>query len=167
MTQANKLPNRVVTVTVRGHVLHNGKPATQLDIPDWKAKYPVVLYGTTPGQQAEMPMGKTLRVVLQADKLKEGADGSKPWDYFWTFVGIAAEDEGVDDSPPSDSGPEIPAGIYHGQEHKPAPKVRDQGYEIHASVSLQQAIVFSQGHNVTPDEVIETARVFLAYLRGE
>lgn len=91
------LPERTVSVTVAGHEVYNGKPLTKLDIPEWGSKYPIPLYGTSQAVQDQLPIGETLDVVLQADNLKQGQDGSKPWMYFWSFVKIA------DGLPPSAS----------------------------------------------------------------
>ena len=144
MTQANK-PRRAVTATVAGHEVHNGKPLTKLDIPEWESQYPLSLYGTTPEQQAQMPIGQTLRILLQCDRQKDNSDGSKPWMFFWSFVSIVGPD---DEPPPPDSEPEPPAGGRASQPSKPA--VRDQGYEIHLSVSLQQAVVSTVAMIVSP-----------------
>lgn len=84
---------RVVQATVQGHELWNGKPLTKLDVPAWGSKYPISLYGTTPEQQEILPKGETLWVELEADKLKDERDGSKPWDFYWSFVRKLSDEE--------------------------------------------------------------------------
>ena len=154
-------PQRTVTVTVAGHEVHNGKPLTKLDIPEWESQYPLSLYGTTPEQQALMPIGQTLRVVLQCDRKKDQSDGSKPWNFFWSFVRVAGPgDEGEEEPPPP------PAEQRQSQPDKPAVKYRDKDAQIHRSVALQQAVIYCGGGIVSPAEVCETADVFFAWLIG-
>ena len=102
MTQGTtqEKPRRTVEVTVAGHELYNGKPTTKLEIPEWQLQHPITIYGTTPEQQALLPMGATLSVVLQADRLKDGKDDSKPYNYFWSFVGLANGNGAVPEAPP-------------------------------------------------------------------
>ena len=97
MTQQDKDRKvRTVEATVVGHITHNGKPATQLEIPSWGSKYPVTLYGIKEEHQAQLPINKTLTITLQSDRQKDKTDGDKPWHYFWSFVSI-----GTDDAPPA------------------------------------------------------------------
>jgi len=80
----------VVTAQVLGHPLHNGKPTTQLKIDAWSI-HPIVIYGTTPEQQEELPAGSTRRVVLEAGRLKDGKDPERPYNWFWNYRGLAGE----------------------------------------------------------------------------
>ena len=147
------LPRRVVTATVVGHVMHNGKPATQLEIPEWKSQYPTTLYGTTPEQQALLPMGAELRIVLKADNQRPHTDGTKPWNFWWSFVGLAEPEKVFE-----------PEGIK--PIVLPVDGVRDTGRQIHRSVALQQAVAFYADERVMPDEVCKTAEVFFGWLIG-
>ena len=86
----------IVRAQVLGHPIHNGKPTTQLQIGEWST-YPIVIYGTTPDEQAELPQDTTLRVLLQASRLKDQKDPERPYNWFWNYRGLA-EDQGASDS---------------------------------------------------------------------
>ena len=83
----------IVRAQVLGHPIHNGKPTTQLQIGEWST-YPIVIYGTTPDEQAELPQDTTLRVLLQASRLKDQKDPERPYNWFWNYRGLA-EDQGA------------------------------------------------------------------------
>ena len=158
-------PRRTVTVTVFVHEVHNGKPLTKLDIPEWQSQYPLTLYGTTPEQQALLPMSKTLRIVIQCDRQKDNTDGSKPWNFFWSFVEVAGYSGEEEPPPESKPAPQV-AQNSAPRSDGPAPRGRDQGAQIHRSVALQQAVLYS-GNALSPAEVCENAEVFFAWLIGE
>ena len=90
MTTDN-LPTRTVSAEVVGHKMHNGKPITELDIPEWNSKYPTVIYGVSEQHQTQLPMGETVVVMLKADRVRDGTDGSKPWHFFWSILSIGGE----------------------------------------------------------------------------
>ena len=87
----DKLPTRTVSAEVVGHKMHNGKPITELEIPEWNSKYPTVIYGVSEQHQTQLPMGETVVVMLKADRIKDGTDGSKPWHFFWSIQQIGGD----------------------------------------------------------------------------
>ena len=98
----------VVTAQVLGHPLHNNKPTTQLKIEAW-SEYPIVIYGTTPEQQEELPAGSTRRVVLEAGRLKDGKDPERPYNWFWNYRGLVG-DQAMPE-PPAPSTPQQPTRV--------------------------------------------------------
>ena len=185
MTQEQKpKPRRTVTATVVGQGTYsNGKPKTDLDIPEWQSKFPFPC-GTTPALQARMPVGATMRVALHADRLKEDVPeeySPKPWDFFWSIVDLDP-DQTIPELPPTAV---TPTGTAPEQEQdlgwddlpveRPVPAARS-GYEasqaakdrsIQRQVALKAAVDFCVGHNSNDDAVIPIAQTFFDWLAEE
>ena len=150
---------QTVTVTVAGHELHNGKPMHKLDIPAWGSKFPIPLYGISPEAQALLPIGDTLDVVLQADRLKDGTDGNKQWNWFWSFVRLAGAEDRAEEPPVG--APAVPSGaqeVPREEAENPAPYYPpfDREAAIRRSVALKAAVDYVGG-NPTMSQSVEAA----------
>ena len=168
MTTTQDKPRRTVDVTVAGHEIHNGKPTTKLEIPAWESRYPITLYGTTPEQQALLPMGTTLRVVLQADRLMDGKDNSKPYNFFWSFVRVATADDEAPSAPPQGGSTPASAAPTQGtmQQRDPTRQSIERQTALKAAVEYYGA--YTDGMQLaTPGMVVDTAQVFFGWLSEE
>ena len=99
--------------TVLGHELHNSKEVTKLDIPEWGTKFSIPLYNVQKRHRDQMPIGATLSMILEADKLKTDKDGNpkdpnKPYNYFWSIVDIGGTNGTSPESSPEPSKPSKP-----------------------------------------------------------
>ena len=180
MTQEK--PHRTVTAKVLGHKLHsNGSPMTELEVPEW-SKFPIPLYGIKEEQQALLPMGQTVRVVLRADKLRrEDADPAKPYNYLWSFRGLAdAEADDPQARKPMATPPQQQEGLPFddppprqqptGPQHQPdsiAQAAMDRDRSIRRQVALKSAVDRHAGQEVLNDTILRTATEFAAFLEGQ
>ena len=90
-----------VKATVAGVEQHNGKPLVKLDVPVFRGRYATNLYGLTPADLATLTplIGQEQSIVLAADRPREAKDGKpapdprRPFNWFWSFVRIAGDDD--------------------------------------------------------------------------
>ena len=166
MTTDN-LPTRTVSAEVVGHKMHNGKPITELDIPEWNSKYPTVIYGVSEQHQTQLPMGETVVVMLKADRVRDGTDGSKPWHFFWSILSIGGEVPAPKQQPEPEQPrlSEEPQGWS--EDEKAAiplsPRRIDTDTAIRRAVALKAAVDF-ETDDATIAVVIETAEAFDRWL---
>lgn len=145
---------QIVEAEVVGHEVHNGKPTTKLNIPAWRGKFPLTLYNMEPEAQGVLPMGETVAVELVADKLKDGKEGRKPWEYFWSFVRRA--DLSEVQAQPTGGQPQ-PAAPAQGRAAPAAGRI-DQETAIRRAVALKAAVDFTrQGGDGIVDQLLGIA----------
>ena len=147
-TQSAERILRTVQATVAGHEIYNGKPTIKLTIPAWGSQYPTVLYNATPEQQILLPMGATLNVILEQNRLREGKDPTKMFNYFWSFIGIS-------DGPP-DPGISAATGVSQVSRER----------SIQRQVALKAAVKV-RGFEDDPQNIIQTAQAFFDWLSEE
>lgn len=172
-TEAEQKRRRTVTATVLTHGVHNGRPKTDLDIPEFGSKYPIPIYGMPPEMVPKLPVGQTRRVILQADRLKDGADPAKIWNYFFSVVDLDPDQT----IPMPDPLPDMaPAPEQQHEVDNPNPPQRPaakSGYEatqaakdrsIQRQVALKAAVDFCVGHGSNSDSVMPIAQAFFDWL---
>ena len=177
MTQEQELGRRTVQVKVLGHELHNNKPIVKLDIPSWKSKYPTTLYNVSDEDQAALPMGAELAVVLRADRQKDNTKGDAPWHYFWSFERIATPQEVADaDAPPPAQATANEQPPEYAATRDPQPQPQPQPYQdaeaaknrsIQKQVALKAAVELVVTQDVSGavvPYVTETAQAFFDWL---
>ena len=159
--------SRKVEVQVLGSELHKGKPMIKLEVPAWGSKYPIPIYGATPEEQKILAIGETMGVELKADRQKPNTDGSKPWDYYWSFVRRLSGDEAGQleaAQPPQDEQSQQ-------AEQSRTFSAQDREMAIRRAVALKAAVDLHGGgaayDGVNLPEVLEVADRFDEWLRGE
>ena len=158
---------------------------TKLNVEEWDLKFPIPIYGLTDDQRALLPMGQTLRVVLQSDRVKDGKDGTKLYDHFWSFIELEPEIGpydilSLDEPHPDDdlfgggtAAHTRPQGDGEGRSHaapaqgpataRTGPQDKDDA--IRRAVALKAAVEFT-GRDDTTEGVLAAARQFLPFLEG-
>ena len=158
------MAQRMVDANVQGHGSWNGQPTTNLMIPAWSSKFPTVLYGLSDQERAELPIGANVTVILESGALKEGKGGTKPWDYWWNYVGLGE---------PSNS---APASQHNHNPGAPAqsgpvagPSIDARSVSIERQVCLKAAVEFCAVSQppATVDDVLLTAQAFHEWIQGQ
>ena len=164
----DKLPTRTVSAEVVGHSSHNGKPITQLNIPEWNSKYPTTIYGVSEQHQTQLPMGETVVVMLKADRVRDGTDGSKPWHFFWSILSIGGEVPAPKQQQPEPEQPRLSEEPQGWSEDEKAAVSHSWGQSdrdtaIRRAVALKAAVDF-ETDDATIAVVMQTAEAFDRWL---
>ena len=112
----------------------------------------MTLYGVSDEVAKQLPMGQTLTIELQSDKVKDGTDPTKPWNHFWSFVRLAQASEAAP-PPPAQSTVQPP--VY------PVSELRRER-SIQRQVALKASIDYCK--DVEPAQIVITAQRFYDWL---
>ena len=158
-------------VTVKAKVLGveatNSGQTVKLEIPAFRSKFPTPIYGLEDEQLGSLMkhVGKDVAVVLHADRPRAAKDGAEPLDqarpfnWYWSFVRLAGEDDPCSTSVTMATAGEAPSGPPAAPA---AAAVQPIGRPALAIAALDAAV---RTHRpAEPEGVTATATVYLRWL---
>lgn len=152
-----------VTATIIGHKTHNGKPMTEIDVPEWGSQHPFSLYNMDVTDQDRLPVNSTVRIELNCDRSRPNKpQDDKAWNYYWSFAGFSFGTAPTPAAPAArPQAQAAAAAAVYGE------NPRDASIERQVALKAAVEIYVAQINNqLPPDNTLQNADEFAAWLRA-